>query len=248
MLALTSALLGTAVQACETVYSLGANTARYEYDHASGRWLLASSWSDPGALDYVPQPGDRYEVSESQGLWVLYVSDQSHVPPGQPPNPPPPAPPIDPYAAGVQCDDDDGEGGNLPRYSFSIAPPSWSTGGSGTAYVYSSGGGAAEGPIRLGRIIVSANQWLELAEGAAVTANITYETAILDIISWRNTGLHVPHAPYSWINWNEAQVDWGLYGANDPNLTPHQVLLNFIAAIEGVEDEAFCYHSVSCRH
>jgi len=208
-----SVLLSPSATACETVYSVPANSAQYEYDPVSGRWQLVASWSNPGAMDYVPQPGDQYEVFESQGLWVLYVSNQSYAPPGQPPNPPPGGPglPNDPYGIGVQCDDDS-DSVELPRYSFSVSGMSWSTSGSGSAHVFRSGGGAAEGPVRLGRIVVSAQAWLELAEGAQEMANVTYETAIRDIISWRDTGMHVPHAPFSWINWNRAQVDWGLYG------------------------------------
>jgi len=162
---------------------------------------------------------------------VLYVNDQSHSPPGQPPGPP--GPPTDPYSVGVQCDDDDDPGTDLPRLTVSSTP--WSPGGgSGTAYVYQTGGGAAAGPVRLGKIVVSANAWLELAEGAAGVANLTYEAAILDINFWRQSGgMHYPHSQGSLINWAKAEVDWGLYGGNDPSLTPQQVLQNFINAIEG---------------
>lgn len=63
--------------------------------------------------------------------------------------------------------------------------------------------------------------------------NITYEAAILDIQYWRQTGMHYPHSQGSAINWAEAEIDWGLYGANDLSLTPQQVLQNFIDAMEG---------------
>lgn len=222
--------LSAALPACET-YSLGANTAQYEYDPATGDWNLVSSWNDPGALDYVPQPGDQWEVFESQGLWVLYVNDQSYSPPGQ--SPTPPDPPTEPYGIGTRCDGG-GDGTQLPRMTVPGWSIDWSAGGgSGTAHVYQSGGGAAEGPKRLGKILVSAAAWLDLAEGAAGVMNITYEAAILDIQYWRQTGMHYPHSQGSAINWAEAEIDWGLYGANDLSLTPQQVLQNFIDAMEG---------------
>lgn len=232
-----STLVSTPLFACETIIfsSGGANTAQYEYDSASGNWVLVSSWSDPAALDYVPQPGDQYEVFESQGLWVLYVNDQSHAPPGQPPDPPnPPGPPTDPYGAGIQCDDDDDDSTELPRLFISGVSINWSGGGgTGTGYVYNSGGGAAEGPVRLGKIVVSAYAWYELTKGAAGLASITYEAALRDIRYWRDAGIHIPHCQGCLIDWANAEVDWDLYGAGDPNLTPRQVLQNFIDFIEG---------------
>lgn len=230
-----NALLSGPLLACETIYSIGGNTAKYDYNSTSGEWELVSTWSDSAALDYVPQPGDQYEVFESQGMWVLYVNDQTYSPPGQSPNPP--TPPTDPYGIEPQCDDgdEDDESTSLPRLTISGTSIAWSGGGgSGTAHVYQMGGGASAGPVRLGKIVVSASAWLDLAEGAAGVATITFEAAILDIQWWRQTGgMHYPHSQGSMINWAKAEVNWGLYGANDPSLTPQQVLQNFIQAIEG---------------
>jgi len=55
----TSVFLAAPLFACETIYSTGGNIGHYEYNAASAEWELVNSWSDPGALDYVPQPGDQ---------------------------------------------------------------------------------------------------------------------------------------------------------------------------------------------
>ena len=55
----------------------------------------------------------------------------------------------------------------------------------------------------------------------------THISALRDIDFFRNSGMHAPPLPTSWINWNSAQIDWNLFGADNPNLSNEQVLINF---------------------
>jgi len=85
-------------------------------------------------------------------------------------------------------------------------------------------GSGPGGYVKLGRHVVSAQQWAELS---AQIANATIAAALRDIEIFRTIGGHIINPQGSVIPWQNLRVDWNLYGAGDPTLSNMDVLNNF---------------------
>jgi hypothetical protein len=78
---------------------------------------------------------------------------------------------------------------------------------------------------RIGAIVVTSENYAQLAQRLH---SLTYQWALRDIETFRQTGLHVTNPQGSLIPWQQAQVDWSQFGANNSNVSNEQVLQNFI--------------------
>lgn len=80
--------------------------------------------------------------------------------------------------------------------------------------------------VRVGKIIVDAEDWAQLSAGLAGN---TFIAAVADVDWYRATGGdHLISPQSSLISWQLARVEWSEFGANDPNISSEQVVRNFI--------------------
>lgn len=92
-----------------------------------------------------------------------------------------------------------------------------------------SGGGSSIGTgARIGSIFVSLDTWIDIINGLAP---LTVDWAKKDIKLFRDFHLHVTNPQGSLIPWQDAQVNWNLYGADNSSLSVDQVWENFATAI-----------------
>jgi len=227
--------------ACTQIQSSSdSNVAEYHYDEASGDWVLVDEWYDEEVLDYEPQSGDYYQVIDSEGIWLLYTSIEddgsggggSGGPGGPPGGTDPQGSPtevaFDSGFFGMTCGEEPIE---IPGMTVTGSSVGWGAGTAiGMMFMYQSGGGGGAGPVRVGYIVISASDWVKLAEGIH---ELTVLAALKDIETFREIGDHYPYPQGSLINWAQAQVNWNDYGAADSSLSDEQVLQNFIDGIEG---------------
>lgn len=90
------------------------------------------------------------------------------------------------------------------------------------------GSGGPLGYVRIGNIAITAQQLADLANSVH---QLTIDWALVDIQTFRQTGLHHPNPIGSMIPWQVAQVNWNLYGAANPNFSDQDVFDNFIDAL-----------------
>ena len=94
------------------------------------------------------------------------------------------------------------------------------------------GGGTLGSVVRIGTILISVDDWIKVAEAAGHLGELTVEWGKKDIDRFRETGgLHVVNPQFSLIPWQDAQVNWNLYGANDSSLSTDQIWSNFVDAM-----------------
>jgi len=90
------------------------------------------------------------------------------------------------------------------------------------------GGGTLGGAVRIGKILISADDWITVAQAAGYFGELTVEWGKADIVRFRESnGLHVMNPQFSLIPWQLAQVNWNLYGANNPSLSTEDIWSNF---------------------
>lgn len=226
---------------CNQIYTTTVGQiGKYEYNSSTDTWDRIAVWDDSSILDYDPKPGDAFEDFPSEGVWVLYVENSGGGNPVPPGGGGPGDPPTDPYGVvsnvsmsnhegGLRCDDDDPA--ELPK--MTVTAPSyagWTTTVSyGYAFVYTAGGGSSAGPVRVCNTVLSAYDWAQFSQQLH---SITYDWAVQDVEMFRTNGTHVINPQFSLIPWQELQVNWDLYGADDPSLTPEEVVGNFINQVE----------------
>ena len=230
-----------------------------QYNPDLGTWEVLDAWSDSEAGAYSPQTGDLVFEDESGNIEIIYI--KSSVAGGGGGGGGGDGPPIviqgtDGPPIGIQAKNKR-SGTRMPVHEdhsdleltclnpitdtvdrilvigqrtfldfgwlgyIGIGRGSHSGGDGG-------GGGSGVLRLRLGLIAISASQWAELS---ASIWNATRMAALNDIERFRQYGDHIPYAPGSVINWANAQVNWNLYGANNPNLSNEDVLANLIADI-----------------
>jgi hypothetical protein len=92
------------------------------------------------------------------------------------------------------------------------------------------GGGGGGAMVQVGNILISAYNW---AQFAVNLHSLTWNWAQADVERFRLAGLHVANPQGSLIPWQNAMINWNLFGANDPDLSAQQVVQNFVNAMSG---------------